>query len=97
MSLLPNSDPTMATLQADVTALKQDLSSLLMHLKTGAVNGAQAASGQIDDGAQKLYRAVAAEGEQSLKALGQRVEQRPLLALLIMLGVGFASGRLLPR
>ena len=97
MSSTANTDQTVATLQADVAALKQDLASLLSHLKTGATANAQAAAAQIDQGAQNLYRSAAAGGERSLKAIGNQIEEQPLLALLLLLGVGYVGGRLLTR
>ena len=77
--------------------MKRDVSNLLDHLKTGAANGAQSAADQIDEGARRLYRHIAAEGERSAKVIGQHVEEQPLVALLIALGVGYISGRLLSR
>ena len=97
MSSTATTDQTLAALQADVAALKQDLTNLLSHLKTGATGSAQAAAAQIDAGAQNLYRNAAVGGERSLKALGQQIEEQPLLALLVLLGVGYVGGRLLTR
>jgi ElaB/YqjD/DUF883 family membrane-anchored ribosome-binding protein len=97
MSSTVNTDQALAALQADVAALKQDLTSLLSHLKSGATGSAQAAAAQIDQGAQTLYRNAAAGGERSLKALGNQIEEQPLLALLVLLGVGYVGGRLLTR
>jgi ElaB/YqjD/DUF883 family membrane-anchored ribosome-binding protein len=84
-------------LQQDIAALKLDVSNLLEHLKLGASNGAQNAAGQIDDRARRLYRGVAAEGERSVKALSAQIEEQPLVALLIALGIGYFGGRLLSR
>ena len=81
----------------DVAALKRDFSSLLEHLKLTATNGANGAADQIDDGARRLYRNVAAEGSRSFKVIGTQIEERPLAALLIALGIGFLGGRMLSR
>jgi len=97
MSSTINTDQTLAALQADVASLKQDVTNLLSHLRSGAAGTAQAAAAQIDQGAQTLYRNAAAGGERSLKALGQQIEEQPLLALLILLGAGYVGGRLLTR
>ena len=58
---------------------------------------AQSAVNQIDEGAQTLYRSVSAEGCKAMKAVSNQVEQQPLAALLIALGVGYIGGRFLSR
>ncbi len=97
MANATSSDPTLASLQADISSLKQDLSSLLSHLKTGAAAGAQTASDQIQDGAAKLYETAATEGTRSAKLIVKQIEEQPVLALLIVLGLGYLGGRLLTR
>jgi hypothetical protein len=97
MSSTVNTDQALAALQADVAALKQDITSLLSHLKSGATGTAQAAAAQIDEGAQNLYRNATVSGGRSLKALGNQIEEQPLLALLVLLGIGYVGGRLLTR
>lgn len=84
-------------LQQDMAALRSDVALLLGHLKTGATNGVEAAVHQIDDGAQRLYRTATAEGERAVKAVGRQIEQQPVVALLIALGIGYIGGRLLSR
>ncbi len=97
MSVSSKTDPDLAALQDDLVALKRDVSNLLEHLKAGATNGAQTAAGRLDDGAQRVYRNVTAEGDRAAKAIGRQVEEQPLVALLIALGVGYVGGRLLSR
>ena len=97
MSNSISTDPTLLALQEDVAALKRDITNLLAHLKTSATAGVQSAADQIEDGATRLYRNASAEGCKSAKALGQQIEEQPLLALLVVLGVGYIGGRLLTR
>lgn len=87
----------LAALQADMSALKRDVASLVQHLATGATKSAQDAAAGIDEGARRLYRGAAAEGDRSIKALSAQVEAQPLAALLIALGLGYLGGRLLTR
>jgi ElaB/YqjD/DUF883 family membrane-anchored ribosome-binding protein len=44
-----------------------------------------------------MTRGIAGEGQRQIKALEQRIDQRPLTALLIAAGVGFFGGWLLRR
>lgn len=90
-------DQTMAALQADMAALKHDLSSLLGNLKAGASNGAHNAADQIDEKAQHMYRRVSEQSDRSIKALGQQIEDQPIMSMLVVLGIGFIGGRLLSR
>ncbi len=97
MSNSISSDPTLQALQEDVNALKRDIGSLLAHLKSSATAGAQSAADQIEDSATRLYRTASTEGSKSAKALGQQIEEQPVLALLVVLGIGYIGGRLLTR
>jgi ElaB/YqjD/DUF883 family membrane-anchored ribosome-binding protein len=94
----PNStDPNLTALCDDLAALKRDVAGLIEHLKQGASNGAQSATEQVDKAAHRLCSSVTASGEQSVKEIGRQVEEHPLLALVLVLGVGYIGGRLLSR
>ena len=90
-------DHTMAALQEDLASLKRDMGNLLTHLKSGAAAGAHSATDQIEDGASRLYHSATAEGCKSAKALGRQIEEQPVLAVLIVLGLGYLGGRMLSR
>lgn len=90
-------EANLATLQADLAALRRDMASLIDNLGTQASNGAQAAAASVDDGARRIYRTVAAEGGKSVDALSRQVEEQPLVALLLAVGIGWIGGRLLSR
>jgi ElaB/YqjD/DUF883 family membrane-anchored ribosome-binding protein len=97
MTASSKGEPDLVVVQEDLAALKRDVASLIEHLKASATNGARSVAGQLDGAAQRLYRNVAAEGERSVKAMSRQVEEQPLTALLIALGVGYVAGRLLSR
>jgi ElaB/YqjD/DUF883 family membrane-anchored ribosome-binding protein len=97
MSASSNTDPDLAALRDDLAALKRDVTGLIEHLKAGATNTAQSAAAQFEDSACRLYRNVAAEGERSVQAISRQIEEQPLVALLIALGVGYIGGRILSR
>ncbi len=97
MSGSNSSSSDIEQLKQDLTALKADVASLVGHLTAGATAGVESAVNQIDEGAQTLYRSVSAEGCKAMKAVSNQVEQQPLAALLIALGVGYIGGRFLSR
>jgi hypothetical protein len=97
MSITSNQAADLTTLQDDIATLKHDVAGLIEHLKLGATNSAQRTASRIDGGSRRLYRDVTTEGAHAAKALGRRIEQEPLLALLLFLGVGYIGGRLLSR
>jgi hypothetical protein len=90
-------DPTLAALQEDIAALKRDLGTLVGNLKSSASSSAHSAAEQIEAGASRLYQTASVEGTRSAKALGQQIEEQPVLALLVVLGIGYVGGRLLTR
>lgn len=91
------SNPDLAALQADLAALKRDVGDLMAHLKATAAASVQGATASLEDGASKLLRSITDEGERSMKAIGQKVEDQPVMALLIAFGIGYLGGRVLPR
>ena len=91
----PNAD--LAALQADLAALKRDVGDLMTHLKSGASATVQDATAKLEDGASKIMRSISSEGERSMKVVGQKIEEQPLMALLIAFGVGYLGGRVLSR
>lgn len=87
----------LAELRDDLAALKRDVTALIEHLKADAANAAQSAVGKLDDNVRQVYRNVAAEGERSVKAISQKIEEQPLLILLAAFGFGYIGGRMLSR
>jgi ElaB/YqjD/DUF883 family membrane-anchored ribosome-binding protein len=89
--------PDLAALQADVTALKKDVATLLDHLQAGTLNGARSTIDRFEKQAEQLYRTVAAESQKSAEALSHRIEDQPLTAVLVAAGIGYLGGRLIAR
>ncbi len=92
-----SSDQTLAALQNDIASLKRDLSSLVGNLKSTATAGAQNTADQIQDGASQLYHTAATEGARTAKLVGKQIQEQPVLAILVVLAVGYLGGRLLTR
>jgi ElaB/YqjD/DUF883 family membrane-anchored ribosome-binding protein len=97
MSDIGRADPNLAALQADLVALKRDVTTLLEGWKAGATSRVQGVAAEIDGRARGAYRGIADSGQRSAKEVGRHVEAHPLLALLIAAGIGFIGGRALPR
>jgi ElaB/YqjD/DUF883 family membrane-anchored ribosome-binding protein len=97
MSIQSTAEPGLAALQADLAALRRDMASLIDNLGSEASSKAQAAAASVDDGARRLYRTVSAEGGKSMDAISRQVEEQPLVALLLAVGIGWIGGRLLSR
>ena len=97
MSELNKNESSTAGLQDDIAALKRDVAGLIEHLKLGATTGVQSSSDHLDDGAHRVCRNVAAEGERAAQAISRQVEAQPLMALLVALAVGYLGGRMLSR
>jgi hypothetical protein len=90
-------EPDLAALREDLAGLKRDVAALIDHMKLGASAGVETMAAQVDDGARRLYRSVAAEGERSADLIGRKVEEQPLLALLIAVAIGYIGGRVTAR
>ena len=59
----------------DIAALRQDFADLMSQMKSGALKGANGAAedalGELSDKAKHLYDRVTAQGERTVKAVGQ--------------------------
>jgi hypothetical protein len=93
--------PTFDAIVEDLAALKRDLAALMHHMKPDALNvasdAAQSAIGRIGDGAASVYDSLAAQGKRSGKAIGRRVEEQPVISLLLAFAGAFCASRLLAR
>ena len=74
----------------DVASLRNDLGSLANNLKTGAVNG-------VSDEAKHLYDSLVAKGDRSVGAVSRRIEEQPMLSILLAFAAGFIGGRFIGR
>jgi ElaB/YqjD/DUF883 family membrane-anchored ribosome-binding protein len=96
--------PDLARIVDDLASLKRDFANLVEHVKTSAVTGAGDATdalrssvGLLGGKARGVYHDLAAQGEHSAKAIGRKVEERPITSLLVAFGIGMLASRLLPR
>ena len=89
--------PDLAALQDDILSLKKDVATLLNHVQKEAVSGARGAVDRLEKQAELLYRTVAAEGHKQADVLSHKIEDQPLIAVLVAAGIGYLGGRLLAR
>ena len=78
------------TVTKDIELLKRDIAQLMEKMKNGATQ-------TVTDEARRIYDAATAEGERTVAALAQRVEDRPSASLLIAFAAGYISSRILAR
>ena len=93
--------PDIDQVKDDILALTRDLAALVEKMQTVAVEESGDAVRDLVEAigskARALYDSVAAQGEQSAKAVGREIEARPALSLLVAFAVGFCASRLISR
>ena len=97
MTIMNNSETSLATLSDDLNAVKRDVAALMDHLKSGAKSGAQSAIDQVDGSAREFYRNAAKQSQKSANLISNQIEEQPLAALLIAVALGYVGGRLMSR
>ena len=81
----------------DLASLRDDIAALTKHVGNNAYDASSAAAEQVGARASKVYDNMAAQGQRSAKAIGQQVEEQPLMTLLIAFALGFVGSRMLQR
>jgi ElaB/YqjD/DUF883 family membrane-anchored ribosome-binding protein len=97
MSVMKNTDSDFAALRDDLSLLKNDMAALVTKMSASAATGAHNAAGQAEQRARELYNTASAEGEKAAKMVSQKVEEQPVTALLLALGIGYITGRMMQR
>lgn len=97
MSIVKNTEADFAALRDDLALLKGDIATLMSTMQASAVSGAQNAAAQAEKQAKGLYNSASAEGEKAAKMISDKVEEQPVTAILIALGIGYVTGRLTAR
>ncbi|MDE3174749.1 MAG: hypothetical protein KGM15_01400 [Pseudomonadota bacterium] len=97
MNASSNDSAEFASVCDDLAALRTDVGALIAHLEEGARDAARGAGNQLGGGVRDLSHGVADSGRKSARAMGAWVEERPLLAFSIAIGIGFVGARALLR
>ena len=90
-------EPDLAVFREDLDALKRDVTNLIEHVKGSATDTVQSAAGEVDRRVRSLSQRAGAEGDRSAKALQLFVQNQPLVALTIAVGIGYVGARVLRR
>ena len=95
------SPPDLDAIAKDLATLRRDLSTLMEHMKSGAIGGANGmardAADRLGDEGRRLYDNLAMQGERSLLAIGRQVDEQPLMSLMLAFALGFVGSRWLSR
>ncbi|MDR6292665.1 ElaB/YqjD/DUF883 family membrane-anchored ribosome-binding protein [Inquilinus ginsengisoli] len=99
-----NLDQELDTLRADLGKIRDDIASLARTLGDAATAEAKAGGARINeaahaakDRAQRFAESARTQGEDSIAALEERIEQNPITSILVAFGVGLVIGKLLDR
>ena len=90
-------EPDLAMFREDLDALKRDVATLIDHMKGEATNTVQNVAGEVERRVTSLRQRVGAEGDRSAKAINLFVQNQPLVALTIAVGIGYVGARVLRR
>jgi ElaB/YqjD/DUF883 family membrane-anchored ribosome-binding protein len=94
---MKNTEADFAALRDDLALLKNDMAALMASIEASAVSGAKNAAAQAEKQAKGLYNSASAESGKAAKLISDTVEEQPVTALLIALGIGYVTGRLTAR
>jgi len=97
MSASMNVDSDLELFRKDLGNLKRDVANLIEHVKGGAMNTVQNAADEVEQSVKGLRQRAGAEGDRSAKALNLFVQNQPLVALTIAVGIGYVGARVLRR
>jgi hypothetical protein len=91
------SDDAIAGVRNDLDALRKDVSALVSTLDKSARANARNAADQFNGSVRGLSQSAVDGGQQSAKMLAGLVEEKPVLAFLLAVGVGYFGIRALLR
>ena len=90
-------EPDLAMFREDLDALKRDVATLIDHMKAEATNTVQNAASEVERRVTSLSQQVGAEGDRSANAINLFVQNQPLVALAMAVGIGYVGARVLRR
>ena len=84
-------------IKSDVDTLRKDLAAALDRLKGTAASRAESEIQALQKRINRIADELQTGGRESLRAVEERIEERPLVSLAIAFAVGLVLGRLFDR
>jgi ElaB/YqjD/DUF883 family membrane-anchored ribosome-binding protein len=85
------------SIRTDIDTLRKDIGTVLERIKGTATSRAESEIQALQKRISKIADDVQVSGRESLRAVEERVEERPLVSLAMAFAVGLVLGRLFDR
>ena len=85
------------SIRSDLDVLRKDIGTVLERIKGTATNRAETEIQALQQRINRIADEVQASGRDSLRAIEERIEERPLVSLAMAFAVGLVLGRLFDR
>lgn len=85
------------SIRSDLDVLRKDIGTVLDRIKGTASNRAETEIRAMQQRIGRIADEVQASGRDSLRAIEERIEERPLVSLAMAFAVGLVLGRLFGR
>jgi ElaB/YqjD/DUF883 family membrane-anchored ribosome-binding protein len=85
------------SIRSDLDVLRKDIGMVLERIKGTASNRAETEIQALQQRIHRIADEVQASGRDSLRAIEERIEERPLVSLAMAFAVGLVLGRLFDR
>jgi hypothetical protein len=95
MSTSMKLDSDLELFRKDLGAVKRDVANLIEHVKGGAASTVQIAGGELKRRVRNLRQQSGAEGDRTARAFNLFLQNEPLVALSIAVGIGYVGTRVL--
>ena len=93
MNASMNVGSDLALFREDLSALKRDVANLIEHMKGGAASTVESVGGEVERRIRSFRQLARAEGDRSASALKLFVQNEPLVALSIAIGICYVGAR----
>jgi ElaB/YqjD/DUF883 family membrane-anchored ribosome-binding protein len=85
------------SIKSDLDTLRKDLATVLERIKGTATSRAETEIQALQKRINKIADDLQVSGRESLRAVEERIEERPLVSLAMAFAVGLVLGRLFDR